>query len=152
MRHIQTVFLLCAALWVGLTFSGCGSDEPDTPEPRVELTPGANTDIVLGYLDNTVVGEFKFNAIGDWATEIFETDASFQPVSGGKKPEWIATVPFQGSTGLQTPQLFVSPNRSTDARYAVVRVNSVTNYIEFRITQKGMPAGGGADTPIPNPE
>lgn len=151
MKYLQKLAILLAVVCAGFAFSSCGDDdEPETP--RVELIAASNTNLVLNYLDSTVDGGLTFNAVGDWSADFIAADASFTPMSANQDVSWITAVPYKGTTGVQKLRLFVSPNRSNAARYAIIRINSVTNYIDFHVTQKGMPSAGGGDTPIPNPE
>ena len=146
---------LCASVMLAVMavmFPSCGEDEPQQ-EPKVTLAPGASTDISLGFQDVMETGIIAFNSTSDWSAEILPANSSFEIV-GSKtlsQVSWLEVSPYSGGAGEIRASLFATPNHSADSRYAVVRVSSLTNQLVFRVTQKGMPAGGGGDKPIPNP-
>jgi hypothetical protein len=61
----------------------------------------------------------------------------------------LEVIPYEGNAGEISAQLYATPNTTTTTRYALVRVISATNYIDFKVAQKGTAAGGGGDTPTP---
>lgn len=132
--------------------SSCGDDEPQQ-EPKVILAPGASTDIVLGFQDVMETGAVAFNSTSDWSAEILPANSSFEIVGSKSfsQVDWLEINPYSGGAGEIRATLFATPNHSSTSRFAVVRVNSLTNQLVFRVTQTGMPGGGGGDTPIPNP-
>ena len=133
-------------------FPSCGDDEPQQ-EPKVYLAPGASTDIVLGFQDAMETGAVVFNSTSDWSAEILPANSSFEIVESKtfSQVPWLEINPFSGGAGEIRATLLATPNHSAESRYAVVRVNSSTNHLIFKVTQQGMPSGDGGDKPMPNP-
>lgn len=152
MKHFN---YFCAAVLLALVvvaLPSCGEDEP-RQEPKVTLAPGASTDIVLGFQDVMETGAVVFNSTSDWSAEILPANSSFEIVGSKSLSQvsWLEINPYTGGPGEIRATLFATPNHSAGSRYAVVRINSVTNQLVFKVTQKGMPASDGGDKPTPNP-
>jgi hypothetical protein len=150
LRYIK----LCAAALVALSLSvgltACGDDEPDTV-PSVTLAEGASTNIQLTWSDNMIYGGVCFNASGDWAAEILPANSKFEVTTESKtlsQVEWLEIAPYSGTFGSISATVYATPNHSNEARYAVIRVNSVGNTLDFHVTQQGMPSSSGNDTPV----
>lgn len=145
--------LLCFLLSVSL--SSCGNDEPDNPQEPNMIYPSADSksSLVIGYDDTATLFAIEFNATGDWTAEIYPANSNFEIIDQSKsfsKVDWLEINPYAGSAGVWSCDLLTAPNRSADARYAVVYVNAFKNRVRYEVTQEGMPSGGGGSI-VPNP-
>lgn len=149
------------AVAAGLGVCACGDDDQEPEVPSVTMAPGTSADIVVKNYQSVIVGKVNFNAVGEWSAEVLPANSSFEVIENPSKSayasrsfskvDWLEVNPFSGGTGSQSLQMFLIPNHTNSARYAVIKVNSVSNNIIFRVTQEGM-AGTGGDTPAPSPD
>lgn len=146
--------LLCFLLTAGL--AACGNDEPQNPEEpdMIFISSNSKQDIFIGYDDTATLFAIEFKATGDWTAEVYPANSKFEIIDESKsfsKVDWLEVNPFAGTAGNWQCDLLTAPNRDSQARYAVVFLNSAKSRIRFEVTQEGMPSGGGT-TIIPNPE
>lgn len=150
MKYINKLMCGLVCLSLGLTTVSCGNDdEPNIP--TVTVASGASTSVELTAGGGVVAGAVVFTATGDWKAEIYSTNSNYEVVSSKSysQVEWLEVIPYEGNAGEISAQLYATPNTTTTTRYALVRVISATNYIDFKVAQKGTAAGGGGDTPTP---
>lgn len=142
-------FLFCLGL------SACGNDEPENrAEPDVIYIPsGDKQAVTLRYDQSETPNAIKFESTGDWTAEIYPANSNFEILDSKSfsKVDWLEISPYAGSAGSWSCELFSAPNRDPQSRYAVVILNSIKSQIKYKITQEGMPSGGGGSI-IPNPE
>lgn len=149
MKFINYLFVTFSLLVSGVVFSACGDDEPEKVA-QVNVPAGTSTNIVLGYQDSMDVNAVVFNSSGDWSAEIYPANSSFEIVDtrSFSHVDWLEISPYQGGVGEIHCTLFAKPNHTYSARYAVIKVNSPTNYVVFHVTQNGMVKPGDTDKPV----
>ena len=151
MKYFNSLIAVLVIILAGVSVSSCGSDEPES-EPKVYPVTGAPTSVTLDYLDVMEVSAVAFNSTADWSAEIFPANSSYeiQPTDSktGSHVTWLEINPYKGGAGTIHCTLYAAPNHTNIPRYAVIRVNSATNYIDFKVKQNAMPSGG-ADDPTP---
>ena len=151
MKNIHSLLIAILAV-ATMTLVSCGNDDEPQVQPGVYPAPGTSTDILLDFQDAVVPDAVVFNSTADWSAEIFPANSSFEFVESKtlSQVSWLEINPFTGGAGEIHATIFVTPNRTYEPRYAVIRVNSPVNNLIFKVTQEGMVSGGG-EQPTPNP-
>lgn len=151
MKHIKSVIIAVSLILSCGVLAACGDD--DEPEVGISLPSGTATSIVLGNQDILLNDAVVFISTGDWSAEIYPANSSFEIVESKSfsNVDWLEVTPYQGGAGEIHCALIAKPNMTYDARYAVIKVNSPTNSVQFNVTQLGATRPGGDDTPVPNP-
>jgi hypothetical protein len=154
LKYFKSIAIAMLTICIGVGTTACGDDEPELTN-SVSLAQGISTNIQLTWSDSMSVGVIGFNATGDWTAEILPANSKFEVTTTSKtfsQVDWLEIYPYSGSTGSISTTLYATPNHSSEPRYAVVRINSINNVLEFHVTQQGMPNSNGGDSPTPTPD
>lgn len=152
MKNIKSLIALLVMIAISPVFYSCGDDEPEYESDLVNYLGGTSPYITIQKYEDVSLSEAVcFSATGNWTAEIYPANSSFeiQPVTGNKSRghsyvSWLAINPSSGEAANWKASLILAPNHTTEKRYAVIRIMSAKNSIDFYVTQGCLPSGGGS--------